>query len=351
LSDSIDDSHRKRFEEACDWLIRLREATASEDVLSQWLEWSQADERNATAFTSAQTLWLIAGHLPEEPESGISDHSPWPLPGESAHRGLGSHGAARAGIALASVAVCAVAASVIFLARRPDADESRSATSAFNTTQGQTRTLRLSDGSTVVMGGNSRLIVNMGPSQRRLTVERGESYFKVAYDAKRPFVVFAASVTATAIGTRFDVRANTGRVVVAVEEGTVGLAKIANVVPAASNEQPPLDQFKIRMGEEISVDLAHGDTTVTAIDPASAASWRDGRLHFTQEPLQSVVEDINRIAGSNILVSGIELEKLRFTGTVFVSRISDWVRALPQIFPVTIRTSGNQTIIEARPQR
>src|SRR5262245_63689126 len=56
---------------------------------------------------------------------------------------------------------------------------------------------------------------------RDIEMLRGEAYFRVAHDQARPFIVHTASLHVRAVGTSFDVRTSSDRVVVAVEEGMV----------------------------------------------------------------------------------------------------------------------------------
>ena len=47
----------ERFEAACEWFVRLRETPESSELLSEWLTWCRADERNRIAFEEVRALW------------------------------------------------------------------------------------------------------------------------------------------------------------------------------------------------------------------------------------------------------------------------------------------------------
>src|SRR5262249_36488345 len=76
----------------------------------------------------------------------------------------------------------------------------------YKTKVGEIRRVPLSDGSAVTVNSSTDLKVRMEKRSRQIELERGEAWFEVAKDAKRPFVVIAGRVKARAIGTAFSVR-------------------------------------------------------------------------------------------------------------------------------------------------
>ncbi|WP_126952790.1 FecR/PupR family sigma factor regulator, partial [Xanthomonas vesicatoria] len=52
---------------AWDWLLRLREEAVTQDDLTQWLRWYEADERHKQAFDEAQAFWHSSGQALEGP--------------------------------------------------------------------------------------------------------------------------------------------------------------------------------------------------------------------------------------------------------------------------------------------
>src|SRR5262249_44820253 len=89
---------------------------------------------------------------------------------------------------------------------------------------GENPVLQLADGSQVTLGGATRVSVHFDERERSLEISQGEALFAVARDSARPFRVRAGHATVTAIGTEFNVRRSTDRVVVAVVEGRVAVA-------------------------------------------------------------------------------------------------------------------------------
>jgi len=72
--------------------------------------------------------------------------------------------------------------------------------------------------------------------------------------------------------------------------------------------------------------------------------WRYGELAYDETPLATVIADVNRYSTVHIVMHDPEVERLRFTGTVFVASIRDWLKALEAEYPVTTRDLGDGVI-------
>jgi transmembrane sensor len=313
----------RRFERACEWFIELREKLNSPDAVSAWLEWCAADPRNRDAFEQARRVWTATEDAHAE---NLGLRQP-PVRSARAWR-----------LAGAGVALAATIAAVALLG--PDLLRGRGDPSlaVLDTPVGKNREVPLADGSTVVLGADSRVVAELDASSRKLRLENGEAYFKVARDSRRPFVVSAGPVRVTALGTEFNVRTATGRVIVAVVEGLV------QIDAGGNGKRAPL---RVGAGETVSLDTVDASMQLAHADPVTMASWQQGRLEFTREPLSAVVASVNRYSARRIELDGAALGDLRFTGTVFTDRLDDWVRGLPQIFPVELREASSEVAIVA----
>jgi transmembrane sensor len=58
-----------------------------------------------------------------------------------------------------------------------------------STERGEIRLAPLKDGSTVLLNTQTRIRVRYSEGERRVTLLKGEAYFSVARDEKRPFIV------------------------------------------------------------------------------------------------------------------------------------------------------------------
>jgi transmembrane sensor len=353
------DEGSERYQEACDWFVRLREAAEDADVVAQWLAWCSSEPLNREAFERVRADWVALGMLApgafENPPHAARQASLGTTPDRGRKR-ITRQPLLRKAAGIAALATCLGAAWLIW----NDSQMSAAEVSILSTSPTERRSVHLDDGSLVELSGDSRLEVRMYPRRRDILLLRGEAYFSVAHDPGRPFIVRASSLNVRAVGTRFDVRTADSRVVVAVEEGvvevgppgdtrsTVGaIISRLHMLDGGSGSMPRLQLTSIRSGQEVAA-VPDQELQILPIEPTAVASWRQGRLRFAREPLKSVIASIRAVSGKQIELADPELAELRFTGTVFSSGVDAWVMALPAVFPVSVHPDGAKFIITHR---
>jgi transmembrane sensor len=186
----------------------------------------------------------------------------------------------------------------------------------FQTAIGEQAAVALPDGSSFDLNTNSRIWVDYSQRDRVIRLERGEAFFKVAHDTKRPFWVRAGGYWVRAVGTAFNVYLRPTGVEVTVSEGTV------NVVNATGNEFPPSDAAitesvaAVTAGEQADV---HGRAEVIhALNSAQLSrllAWRKSSLYFQDQPLGDVVNELMRYTTLKIEFDNDELRRLPVGGT------------------------------------
>lgn len=163
--------------------------------------------------------------------------------------------------------------------------------------KGERPVLRLADGTRIQLNSDTKVKTSLTQLNRVITLEKGEAYFEVVHDAKRPFVVYAGSRRITDLGTKFSVRRNGDDVRVVVTEGKVRVDILDTASPAA-----PV----FASGGHIVV--AKSDETlvaaISAKDMGDELVWRTGMLTFDQETLASAAEEFNRYNRRRIIVLG-----------------------------------------------
>ncbi len=320
---------------AADWWVRLRDPRRAADSEERWLEWNGQDPRHPDAFARVSELGAQLGALDAETRQGlVREFAPararrwWPF-------------ALAASFLLAAVAVGTVLRDRL----RAGAVESAS----YATEVAVDRDVALSDGSQVALGGATRLTTRYTSARRDVDLGAGEAYFRVAHDKARPFIVAAGKISIRAVGTAFNVRRTGERVTIAVAEGRV---RVAGSEGAAIGKVAAADTLEAVAGQQISFDPRASGLTVSAIPPNRATSWREHRLEFVNEPLDSVVANINRYSTRPLVLADAKLGTLAFTGTVDPGALDGWLRALPKILPVHVGgESGQVTISAARSAR
>ena len=351
-------SPEARLEQAAAWLVKLDsldEAQLTPEEMQAWDEWA-ADEANRADFDELAALRqritsLAAVRWPTGAELR-ADHVA-DMEGKVSARN--AEVSRRAwGIALAA-SVLLVVTSAMLLRFRPHSPNRLPllAAQTYSTATGEQRRIVLPDGSSITMGGESRLSVAYTLRQRNVTLDRGEALFSVEHNATRPFRVYAGSGVITDLGTRFDVLRTTHRVTVTVTEGAVVVA------PAPVLQQPraldgsalPAPNWlpeQVTRGEGMSYQAQGEASAVERVDPRLAIAWSRGTLVYDRRPLSEVIEDVTRYWGHQVVL-GPGTGDLLYSGTVGEQHIGAWIRELPNIFPVDVtQASGGKVSIRLR---
>jgi transmembrane sensor len=297
-----------RWHEAADWLQRLDQNEVSDEELQAWFDWRAQSAENERAFEEMQDLYLALREAPAVEKQALRRIGQAPR-----------NRYARLTWGLAAGLLMACVAGVIWW--RGSANPP-----VYSTQRGEHRAISLPDGSRLVLGADSSIVLSFSDARRALNLSRGEAYFEVKKDASRPFIVQAGAVQIAALGTAFDVKHAREHVTVAVAEGAVQLSE---------GKTPNL---KLVAGEKSDIAILSPESSpppvVKQVNPETVSSWQHGQLQFNGEPLGMVVESVNRYAHRQIVKVEPEVAAMTFTGTVQRERADEWIDNLPQIFSV-----------------
>jgi transmembrane sensor len=310
----------QRYLQASEWLVCFNCASPSEPEVERWLTWCEEDARNLAAFEELNRDWNDLEGLRTAPE----------LIPATDRQVLGSMSGVRRknGFAFPRFILwrSAVTAAMFIILVSGYAFWSRMTEAPRLVTSTNWKPAVLPDGSSLSLSAKAAAEVDFTGPDRDLTLRpEGEAYVRVRHDKVRPFIVQAGTVTVTAIGTAFDVRREGDHAIVSVEEGTVRVA-----APGAAGQL----QWQASAGYQIDYSEREKTAVVASIDVQRALQWRTGELSYDRTPLATVIADINRYSTTRIVISDPELERMEFSGTVFVASIGDWLTAFETIYPV-----------------
>ncbi|MDZ3994286.1 FecR family protein [Pseudomonas sp. Teo4] len=185
----------------------------------------------------------------------------------------------------------------------------------YATATGESRSIRLDDGSLLQLNTDSAVQVALEPGERRVRLLRGEAWFEVTRDPERPFVVRAGEGWVRVVGTRFSVTHDDDQTRVQVAQGKV----------------------EVRAGEGPSVYLEPGLAVeygagalgvVHSFDLNSGFAWRQRQLVFSQRPLGEVVAQLNRYWSGQTLVFGEQLRQRKVSGVFEIDKPDAVLKAL-----------------------
>src|SRR5688500_9259224 len=199
----------------------------------------------------------------------------------------------RLALAVAAAAVLAVGVRAFWHSDEgPGYTTPSGAAQTYATAVGQRDSVRLPDGTRVVLGPETQMTVAASYGRENTVREvelRGEAYFDVHHDEARPFLVRAGGAAIRDLGTTFTVRAtNTPGVRVAVTSGSVSLAPL-QAAPNAAVVLRPGDAGTLGADGRTLVERGGVAETDTA--------WTRGRLVFREAPVASVQAELRRWYG------------------------------------------------------
>jgi Fe2+-dicitrate sensor, membrane component len=182
------------------------------------------------------------------------------------------------------------------------ADDEGAAAALYNTVvipRGGTYQLTLSDGTKVWLNAMSemRFPVRFGDTERVVEL-KGEAYFEVARDAKKPFRVQVGGAQIEVLGTHFNVNSY-GSVTATLLEGAVAISN--------GKEKQLLEPGQeAQVGERIILREAN---------IAKAVAWKNGDFYFKSDRIDEIMEQLSRWYGIEVQFAG-EIPGERFNGNI-----------------------------------
>lgn len=319
-----------RQDEAVEWLMRVQGDDADWTGLTAWLE---AAPENREAFDRAERLWAELDVQAQEITAALDAQTPPAKVIDLASRRRTASPMRRF---LAPAAVAAGVALAVVLA--PLFRPAPAPSVLYATGKGETRLVRLADGTRINLASASSLHVSLDRDARRVTMDDAEAAFDVAKDPKRPFLITAGDRTVRVVGTEFDVRRRDGSLLVTVRRG------IVQVAPNASGEGAT---ERLTPGQQLTHQEGSASAVVRAVDPDPAFAWRAGRLIYQDRPLPEVVADLNRYFAVPIRVHG-DAADLRFSGVLVIDREDAVVGRLQTFLPVVADSAPDAITLRRR---
>lgn len=321
------------YEEASDWLVEFRTEEVGHAARKRFEKWLSISPVHVRAYLEISSVWEVASaQAPADPQdidalierARAGSNVVVAHPASNAESKRAVPVTSRRGVVFAlaaSVLVAAVGLGTYLYSQR----------NVYNTAIGEQRSILLSDGSTIDLNARSRVRVVLDEHERHIDLIEGQALFKVAKDARRPFIVVANGASVRAVGTQFDVNQRKRGLIVTVVEGTVAVspasisprvdAKSAANQGQQSSDAAPDSTLMLGAGQQVTVSAiasTHAGSRSAPqphkADVDSATAWTQRRLIFDSTPLDEVAEEFNRNNTRPLVIEGAGLEDFHVSG-------------------------------------
>lgn len=286
--------------------------------------WNEADERELSAWLAQSkahcaTFWRLEA-------AWERTHRLAALKQERMRPADASRAARQWPLRIAAGAIVIAAIGASFYALQPQ-------DTVYRTSLGGHETVALADGSEIELNTDTVLSTRVTATSRKAILIRGEAYFRIRHDTKRPFVVTANGKTITDLGTVFTVRNEAGRVRVALFEGSARVDTGGKPVILA-----PGDKLLAAAGRTV---VSHEQPQTLAAD----LGWRRGIVIFKRTTLADVAAEFNRYNQTKLVIADPQTAALTVGGTFPANNVELFGRIASQILGLRVTRAENRIVI------
>ena len=201
------------------------------------------------------------------------------------------------------------------------------------TTTGEVRIDTLSDGSVITLNKASSLSYpSRFKGNQRAVVLKGEAFFNITPDKKKPFVITIDSIEVTVLGTSFNIREEKESMEVVVETGIVQVRSGQQVV-------------ELRAGERIQI-RSGGQLAKEKVTDKLYNYYRSKEFVCDQTPLWKLVEVINKAYDTQIEIGREELRDLPMNATFNNESLDQVLKVISLTFDITVTRTKDRIILE-----
>ena len=346
-------------DEAAAWLLKREDpswSAADEAGLASWLE---ADTGHRVAFSRLGGAWrqvdrlrVLRRDLPQDEIPARGEIETLPVIAGMKSGQVGSpalplatprhnHESALHRPVLRAVLAASLVLAIVLGWLRFDAN---SGGASYRTAIGGLSSVPVGDGSKITLNTDTEVRVKVSDRERRIELVKGEAFFEVARDARRPFIVHAQGQRVVAVGTQFSVRMQPDQLQVVVTEGRVRVEG----KPSLLGDPQPIASLVAG-----NVARAHGKSIVvqeTSLEKArQSLGWRSGHLVLDDTSLADAVAEFNRYNLRKLVISDPVISNITIGGNFQASNIDGFVRLLHDGFDVEATEADGQIRLRRMP--
>jgi len=202
------------------------------------------------------------------------------------------------------------------------------------TNENEIKNIVLQDSSVVTLNENSFLkFPNHFTSTSRHVILKGEAYFKISKDKKRPFKVIANNITTKVLGTQFNIKMDSTNISVALVEGSVDVKG--------------LQTSKIlKPKEKINFNLKNKEIETVRFNPDEELLWMTNKLTFNNTSLVEIIQLLEKKFEVSIDLDSPTLNEVKVSGTFTNQSLTSILVTITKATDLSFkRTTKNQILI------
>ena len=191
----------------------------------------------------------------------------------------------------------------------------------------------LSDGSVVTLNKRSTITYPAKfKGNTRAVALKGEAFFNVAPDKKKPFIISVNDVQVAVVGTSFNIKSENGNTEVIVETGIVRVTRSGKTV-------------ELIAGEKIVMAATDSIVAKEAVSDKLYNYYRSKEFVCDDTPLWKLVQVVNEAYDAKIIIGRKELNDLRLTTTFYNESLEKVLEVIHLTFDITIIKKDDGQII------
>ena len=192
----------------------------------------------------------------------------------------------------------------------------------------------LPDGSLITLNRHSAISYpEKLKGDTRMVALKGEAFFQVMPDSRKPFQVHLNGLTLTVLGTSFNIRDKDSLTEIVVETGLIRVTNKYHSILAGAHEK---------------IILRKNDSSITK-EPAASELYKYYRTHefvCDNTPLGQLVEVLNEAYDVHIVIDNPALQKLPLSTTFRNESLDHILSVISETFGLTVKKSGDRFLLQ-----
>lgn len=165
---------------------------------------------------------------------------------------------------------------------------------------------------------------------------KGEAWFDVTKNKKKPFVVHTSCYDVNVTGTQFNIKSYEAdhEVTTTLEKGEVRIS--------SSEDFKFAENFILKPGEQVVFDKNSNKMVVKNVDTRQFTSWKENKLIFINMDLKELITLFERKYGVDIEVDDPDVLKYHYTGTIKHESILEILEIIKHTLPIQYKIDGQK---------